>query len=177
MLRERLIASIFFALCVVAAFAPLSQKISNPRPALPLPENALPEWPSEIDGRSLFPLPLSAGNARFASDFPGKIQESTDGERDYILRWVTAPTRMLHSSADCLRGSGYTITPGPVWRDPAGIHWSTFLAHRENRSLRVRERISDQAGHHWTDLSSWYWSAIMQKSTAPWLAVTVVEFL
>jgi hypothetical protein len=173
MVAKPLTTWIFLGLCGAAALAPLyHQEASQLRRAQ---ETDLPDWPGEIEDKPLTLLPLSPDNLKFASIFPGKITECTDGERDYILRWVGVPTRMLHSSADCFRARGFTITPGGVWRDPVGTQWATFHAFRGNRHLRVRERISDQAGKNWTDLSSWYWNAMTRNTSGPWLAVTVVE--
>ncbi|XHR28292.1 MAG: hypothetical protein ACFUZC_20515 [Chthoniobacteraceae bacterium] len=121
------------------------------------------------------PLPLNMRDTNFALGFPGKIQEFTDGRYDYIFRYVSTPTRMLHSSADCLRGSGFTIAPQPVWREASGVQWTSFIATCGEKRLRVRERISDPSGNAWTDVSAWYWSALLKKTCAPWLAVTIVE--
>jgi hypothetical protein len=47
-------------------------------------------------------------------------------------------------------------------------------ATRNGRTMRVRERIYDDAGHNWTDVSAWYWAALFG-GDGPWWAVTVAE--
>ena len=162
---------IFLMLCAAAALIPLFSHKPNPTPS-PM---SSPQWPSEIEGRPLTPIPLSAQATRFASAFPGQIRAYTDGQRDYVLRWVTSPTRLLHSSADCLRGSGFSITAQPVWKDASGAQWGCFIAQNSSRRLLIRERISQTSGEGWTDVSAWYWHALLSHSKPPWLAITIIE--
>jgi hypothetical protein len=46
-------------------------------------------------------------------------------------------------------------------------------------SLRVLERIysssENQTGQDWTDVSTWYWQALLGKTGGPWWSVTVTE--
>ena len=84
-------------------------------------------------------------------------------------------TEIARRSADCLRGSGFTVAPQPVWREASGVQWTRFIATRGEKRLRVRERISDSVGNGWTDVSAWYWNALLKKTCSPWLAVTIVE--
>ncbi len=160
----------FFLLCGVAALVPAW----HPEPHAAAVAGLPPQWPTEFEGRALTPLPPGPG-ARFASAFPGEIRECTDGRRDFVLRWVTTPTRRLHSSADCLRASGFATVAGPVWRDLSGGQWATFSAARGSARLQVRERITDLSGQHWSDTSAWYWSALLGRTQGPWLAITLVE--
>lgn len=159
----------FLFLCVVAAWLPLRETSS---------ENiggAFPGWPSVYEGQPIREIPLSESERAFSRNFPGRIAKFTDGRRDLILRWVTRPTRQLHSSEDCLRGLGYQTSPGPAVRDAAGARWSCFVARRGSHRVTVRERITSEAGAEWLDVSSWFWSASLGKSKGPWLAVTVLE--
>jgi hypothetical protein len=48
-------------------------------------------------------------------------------------------------------------------------------AERGAERLRIRERIIDAGGATWTDISSWYWAALLGRSRGPWWAVTVIE--
>lgn len=153
--------------CALAAMIPFAM----PAPA-PVVITDFPGWPSEFEGRSLRALPLSALEQRFATDFPGRIGRFTDGEREIILRWISAPSRKLHPAADCLTASGYTVTPLPIDRI-AGVVWSTIAANRGDEHLRVREAIVDAAGNRWTDVSAWYWAAVREQTPRPWLAITV----
>lgn len=135
-----------------------------------------PGWPAEFEGEPLREIPLSAREARFHAAFPGRIGKFSDGRREFVLRWVTAGTRKLHSSADCFRGLGYTVSPQPAMRDAAGREWSCFTARRGPREIRVRERVADTGGRGaWTDVSAWFWSAALRRSSGPWLATTVAE--
>lgn len=136
------------------------------------------EWPSQWEGRALRPMALSEVERRFAAEFPGAIARFSDGERVFVLREVTAPTRMLHPAADCFRGLGHRIEAERLERDPAGRLWRVFEAvpPSGDERLRVRERIESAAGGaSFVDASSWFWSAVRGASTAPWLAITIVE--
>ena len=77
---------------------------------------------------------------------------------------------------DVLVTAGYDVRPLPVRVDEASARWSCFEATRGEESLRVCERIYDETGNTWTDVSSWYWAAAMSTKTgAPWWAITVAE--
>ena len=136
---------------------------------------AFPGWPVTFEGRALTSLAPAEREVRFAAGFPGKVAAFTDGERTIVLRWVARETRKLHPALHCLRGLGYAVQPGPVWRDAAGRNWGTTLAERDGRTRRVRERISDAVGREWTDVSAWWWSAWRGESAGPWWAATVFE--
>ena len=162
--------SAFLVLCAVAALLPA---IGNDVVAHRAEE--FTGWPAEWEGEPIQEVPLSERELRFNSNFPGRIAKFTDGRRDLILRWVTQPTRQLHGSADCFRGMGYRITPRPATRDTKGATWSCFLAERGEQRLLVRERITDQLGREWTDVSAWYWSGSLRQTSGPWLAVTIAD--
>lgn len=134
-----------------------------------------PGWPDTFEGRALIPLAASAREARFAAGFPGRVAAFSDGERTIVLRWVARETRKLHPALHCLRGLGYAVLPGPVWRDGGGRCWGSTMAERYGRTMQVRERISDERGGEWTDVSAWWWDAWRGRSTGPWWAVTVFE--
>ena len=159
-IRDLIIRATFLAICVVTALVPLRalnrQTFSEP----------LPDWPQDWEGTQLQQIPLSDRDQKFNENFPGRIAKFTDGRRELIFRWVTTASRQLHSSADCFRGAGFAVTPQPAIRDESGQRWSCFLA---------AERIADQHGHEWTDVSAWFWSAALQRTQGPWLSVTIVE--
>ncbi len=144
-------------------------------PAMVDQASAFPGWPASFEGRALVPLVASEREARFAAGFPGRVVAFSDGERTVVLRWVSAETRKLHPALHCLRGLGYAVQPGPVWRDASGQCWGTIRAERAGRTLQVRERIADGAGSEWTDVSAWWWDAWRGRSEGPWWAVTVLE--
>jgi hypothetical protein len=142
---------------------------------LPSAAVTAPSWPTYFEGRLLRSLPLGEREKRFAADFPGGIARFTDGEREIVMRWVSRETRMLHPASDCFRGLGYSITPRPLRVDTTGAKWGAFTATHGNQRLDVRERIYDAAGHQWTDVSAWYWSAATGKSQGPWWAITTAQ--
>jgi hypothetical protein len=160
----------FLVLCAVAAWLPA---IGNEVAAQQ--HEGFPGWPADWDGEPITEVRLSERELRFNSNFPGRIAKFTDGRRDLILRWVTQGTRQLHGSADCFRGMGYTIKPQPATRDGRGAIWSSFRAERGEHRLLVRERITDERGGEWTDVSAWYWSASLRQTSGPWLAVTIAN--
>jgi hypothetical protein len=160
----------FLLLCAAAALVPLAS-----RPAATASRGE-PQWPASFDGKPLRAIQLTEVEERFNAGFPGSIARFTDGERQFIFRWITSGTRKVHPAADCFRGLGYSVHPAPPVRDSHGQLWSRFAASRGADHLRVRERItslsSDEA---WTDVSAWFWSTLHPRSRGPWLAVTLVE--
>lgn len=167
--RDLIIRGAFVALCAVAGLAPLQAPRQAASP------QSLPDWPQDWEGIEIRQVPLSDRDEKFSENFPGRIAKFTDGHREFIFRWVTSASRQLHSSADCFRGAGFAVTPQPALRDGKERHWSCFLAVRGERRVLVRERIVDQQGQEWTDVSSWFWSAAFQRTHGPWLSVTIVE--
>ena len=141
------------------------------------------EWPQKLEGRPLHPLALSDIEQRFADQFPGVIGRFTDGHRSIVLRFVVAPTRMLHQASDCYRGLGYRVLstalehePSPPVSGPPKL-WRCFIAEKNGRRVRVCERIVDAVGQTFTDTSAWYWSAVMGRSIGPWQAITEAQVL
>jgi exosortase len=134
-------------------------------------------WPTRFEGRALHEQKLSSATAAFANRFPGCIAVFTDDKRRIIFRWVTQPTRQLHSAETCYKASGYEIRSLPQYQDSEGHDWAACEATKDSEKLRIRERIFDDAGHGWTDVSAWYWSAVLQHSRAPWWSICVVERL
>jgi len=159
---------VFMLLCALAASAPLWSYD---------PQDTHVEfagWPTHWEGRSLTPLPLTLLEKRFAQDFPGGIARFSDGEQEIILRYITTPTRKLHPAADCFVATGYAISAQRIYVDGAGHRWSQFHATHQTK-LQVRERIFDESGNQYTDVSAWYWAAVRGNTAPPWWAVTVAE--
>ncbi len=113
--------------------------------------------------------------AQFAESFPGRLARFTDGEREIVFRYLERPSRQLHAAVDCFKGSGYEVEPEPVKRDMRGELMGCFFATRDGQTFRVCERMFDANGGSWYDVSSWYWAAVLKRSTGPWWAVTVAE--
>lgn len=123
----------------------------------------------------LDPLPPSAAEQAFAKNFPGSLSSHRCGTHQVILRRVTTATRMLHPSRDCLRAAGFETTDSITVRSPEG-EWARFSATRDGERFTIHERIvSEQDGSSWTDVQSWYWSALWHPLNGPWRAETVIS--
>lgn len=145
-----------------------------PRERAPV-EDTFPGWPTSFEGRPLRELPLSEREERFGAGFPGRIGRFTDGQRELIVRWVSAPTRQLHPASDCFRGLGYATSPPEFWREEDGSGWQRFTASRGTVRLSVREAILEGSAGRWTEVSQWYWEALLGQTRGPWWAITVAE--
>ena len=133
------------------------------------------EWPTTWDGRALRPLAFSDVEQRFAAQFPGRLARMTDGRRQFVLREVEQPTRMLHPAVDCYRALGYRIADARLEDDAQQRRWRCFDAWRDGHRVRVCERIVDADGATYTDTSSWFWAALLGRSRGPWQAVTTAQ--
>jgi hypothetical protein len=136
---------------------------------------AVPAWPHEFGGKPLVAVDLTGEERRWIGRFPGSVARFTDGERVLLMRWVTQPTRRLHPAEDCYRGWGFEVSQSRVRADHDGSHWRCFTATRNSEAREVCEQIRDLEGVFFTDVSSWYWSATLQRSHGPWLVTTVAE--
>jgi hypothetical protein len=134
-----------------------------------------PGWPNHYEGKALTALPLTARETAFVRDFPGRVGRFSDGTREIIIRFVGAPSRKLHSAADCFRGSGYAVTPLPARRDTTGATMGCFRATLNGASLTVCEVIRDDRGGSWSDVSAWYWDGMLRSSPPPWWSFVVAE--
>jgi exosortase/archaeosortase family protein len=134
-------------------------------------------FPSQYDGKQLSELELTGREQFFLNDFPGEIRRFTDGERELIIRYVTTATRKLHPATDCFSAIGYSIKPLPLKIDEHGQKSSCFTAIKSDEKLNVCERIYTENGENWTDVSSWYWSAISNVNENGYWAITIAENL
>ena len=168
----------FVGACLLAAVVPAAARVLPVSTTGGLAASAAPvtrsvEWPTHFRDRPLTQLALTPLESRFAARFPGAIARFTDGQQIVIARVVNSPTRLLHPAADCFRAAGYAITPPRAAIDDRQKRWNCFEARgRDGERLRVCERIEDGAGAAWTDVSSWFWSAL--RSPGPRRAWTVV---
>ena len=124
--------------------------------------------------KAVYPLPLTAVEQRFASDFPGEIGRFSDGNSVWVVRHIARPTRMLHPAADCYRGLGYQVSKPHIVQQADHTRWQCFIAEREQK-LHVCERIFDQQHGQWTDVSAWYWENLFPKDQQEWWAITQVS--
>ncbi|HSD27219.1 MAG TPA: hypothetical protein VLL75_07940 [Vicinamibacteria bacterium] len=161
----------FVSACVLAALAPFAPRGSGVTPA----DAGFPGWPATWDSQPLHPRAATAAEAAFARHFPGRMAAFDDGRRHLLLRYVTQPTRRLHPASDCYRGAGYAVSPRPLRVDGEGRRWGCFAARRAASSLLVCESITGAGRRSWSDVSSWYWAALVEPSAGPWWAVTVAE--
>lgn len=161
----------FLLICGAAALVPLLRLPGSAPAGTP----GFPGWPSTYDGRPIRQVALTAREGGFLRDFPGRIARFTDGEREIIIRWVSAPTRTLHSAAACMKGKGCAIMPLLPRRDSEGKSWYEFLAKSNGESIHVSECITDPDGRSWGEPSAWYWDALLGRSQGPWWAITVAE--
>jgi exosortase/archaeosortase family protein len=132
-------------------------------------------WPGTIDGAKLTVVDSLREEQAFAADFPGHMKRFTDGTNSYFVRCVNKDTRQLHPSSDCFRGLGYVVESRPIVVGPDGHRWSSFTASKDQNKYLVMERIYNERGESWTDVSEWYWAACLGKSKPPWFAVTIAK--
>lgn len=156
---------------ICAGLIPFVQNQDNHKNTL----QSFQSWPTEFEGHPLTQIQLTDKERGFNQDFPGKIGRFTDGSREIIIRYVKRPTRKLHPSVDCLRGSGFEVEPQPISRDQSDQLWGCVLAKRNGKTYKVCERIYDQSGNSWYDVSSWFWSVNLKNKQGPWWAITVAE--
>jgi hypothetical protein len=155
----------------VAASWPLAGRGQGVRTS----DAAAHEWPVTWHGDTLRPLAPSAVEQRFAQRFPGHIGRFAAGERVWVLRDVSRPTRALHPASDCFRGLGYRIEQTQLQAEADQRLWRCFVAERGGERLRVCERIVDAEDQGFVDASSWFWAAALGRSTGPWRAMTRVQ--
>lgn len=162
---------VFIITCSLAAAIPLlpMRHDANSTNMYPL------AFPDHYQGRKLQPIAMTEHEKRFYRRFPGKLSKYTDGQRNITFKWIDRPTRKLHPASDCYRGMGFSIYPEALQVDHSGHKWGAFRAVKGNNHILVKEKISDPSNHHWTDVSSWYWSALLGRSKGPWLVVTIAE--
>ena len=158
----------FYLITVVAAA--VAPWVGDPR-VPESPARSFSGWPSEIGGRPVERVPLTADERGFSEAFPGEVARFTDGERHHILRWIREPTRRLHPAAHCLRESGYRVGEEGLCREPEGVS-VCYEATRGATTLLVTERLFDDASGRWPHVSEWYWAATLGVSDGPWWSLT-----
>jgi hypothetical protein len=162
-------AWLLFSLSAAAAGAAPLVSLGSTKPT------AADAWPTHFEGVALTPLKPAPEDVLLARSFPGQVARFSDGRRQIVLRQVPAPTRRLHPASDCFRATGYLIRPAPMQVAAGQGPSSCFLAVRGGRTFRVCERIAGADGKSWPDVSSWYWSALFDPASGPWLAALTVE--
>lgn len=158
------------ALAGIAALAPLAFHHDSKA----APDNHV-TWPTTINGHTLRAVASPSEENAFAAEFPGNMKRFSDGTRAYFVRVVNRETRQLHPSSDCFRGLGYTTEPKPLVVMEDGSRWGCFEATKADTKLRILERIYDDHGQSWTDVSQWYWSAAFGRTKGPWFDITIAQ--
>lgn len=161
-------------LFIISIFALIVPFYSNNKNIIKTVQTAK-TFPNELEGRDLIQLDLTEREQFFLNDFPGEVRRFTDGNREIIVRFVTEATRKLHPSSDCFSAIGYQIKPLPLRIDENQQKWACFSANRNENNLKVCERIYTNDGKSWTDVSSWYWSALSDNNPNGYWAITVAE--
>jgi hypothetical protein len=171
-MMPRIVTGLFLACALCAAATPLvvGRAASTSKLA-----TDFPGWPAAYEGRPLQALPLTPREDFLLRDFPGKVGRFTDGRRELIIRWVGAPTRLLHPASDCFKALGYSIAPLPARTDSAGRFMSCAKVTKAGASLAMCEIIVDQRQASMADVSAWYWGALWGTTTGPWWSFVVAE--
>ena len=128
---------------------------------------------TEYQGQPVEEVPLSSREEAFAKNFPGQLRVYRIGNDTLIVRHVTKATRMLHPSYHCLKAEGFSISNSSLQTDPKGHQSSTYQANLNNEAYLVSEVIRSADGNrHWADVSAWYWHALFNPKSGPWVAET-----
>ncbi|MGD8914841.1 MAG: hypothetical protein PVI97_02940 [Candidatus Thiodiazotropha sp.] len=162
-----LIVSAFLATVAPLIFSELQSKSDE--------TSRFPGWPSEYEGKPLTQLELTDKEEVFVKGFPGKIGRFSDGVREMIIRWVERPTRKLHPASDCFKGNGYYITHQPIQVNEYGVEMGCFTASKDSKRLIVCEYIEARDGKGWSDISAWYWGALLKQSSKGWMSYVIAE--
>jgi exosortase/archaeosortase family protein len=170
-LQPKRLQWIVVSLCAASAVLPFLAHPTDGAGVIAPP----PIWPQTINGVSLTVVDSLREEQAFASDFPGHMKRFTDGTNSYFVRCVNKDTRQLHPSSDCFKGLGYAVESKPIVIGADGHRWSSFLASKDQNKYLVMERIYNDHGDSWTDVSEWYWAACLGKSKGPWFAVTIAK--
>ena len=164
---------IFYALCMVSLM--LSWLRIGNDPVLNRVDSAFPGWPQMVMGQTITPVPLTKKESEWFSTFPGRAARFQSYQTDLFIRWIERPTRRLHPVKDCLKATGYLVTPAPLQEDRDGTLWGCVHAEKQGSTYRVCEQIRDAKGQHFSDVSSWFWQSALGKSQGPWWSTAYME--
>lgn len=161
---------LFYLAILIVAVVPLlpSKKVQH------LADTSV-EWPEYFEGIKLSEMELNSSELEWAKSFPGSVKKFSLANAQVLFRHVNHPTRSLHSARDCFRAAGFTISPLPIRIDQDRNRWGCFRAQRSDQDLVSCERIFGIDGINYTDVSAWYWNAMLDKSAGPWWAITLIE--
>lgn len=134
-----------------------------------------PGWPADFEGAPLVRVPLSERELKFYELFPGQVARFTDGERQFVLRWVREPSRHLHPASVCFRGRGFAWESLPTSMDENGVRWGQAIATRDGEVLQVKELIQGANQRTWSDVAAWYWQASLGRAEGPYLSILIAS--
>jgi hypothetical protein len=156
----------FLVLCVAAASAPAWAPRVSPRE----PSGQFPGWPALLPpGWSQ--VALDPTEAAYTERFPGRVARFQNGQQQLVVRYIEQPSRRVHPSSHCLAASGYDLQPAPMGAD--GPHQvGAWIATRGAQRMRVEEWVVSADGQQHSDVTAWFWSAILGYSRGPWVAYT-----
>jgi hypothetical protein len=163
--------AMFGVALVLAAIAPA---IPRQAPSVEATARGFAGWPRSLDGAPLTRLPPGPQDEWFARDFPGRVARFATQDKQVVIRWVDSPTRRLHPANQCFRGAGYSIARRPMRLAGNGDAMSCFAASKGTDVLEVCEKIEAASGRTWSDVSSWYWSALARPDPGGWWSYVVV---
>ncbi|QDU69313.1 hypothetical protein [Engelhardtia mirabilis] len=159
----------FLGVAALAALVPLVARPGVPESA------AVGDWPVELDGVALRPLPPSELDRTFAQSAPIEVARFEHDGAHLVLRRVPHATPKLHSLRECYRGSGRSVRPLQDVVRPGGERASAFEVTEMEQRLLVHEWIVDADGRVESDFQSWYWHASTSRLRPPFLAFARVE--
>ena len=146
-------------------------------PAQTKPQTGGSNFPvrTEYRGVLLEEIPLGEKEKSFAKNFPGRLLVYRAGNDTLIIRDVTKATRMLHPSYHCLKAEGFTISDSRLAIDENGNSHASYQAHLNDEAYLVSEVIKSSDGkRYWSDVSAWYWHALFNPNSGPWVAETLL---
>jgi hypothetical protein len=160
-----------FLVLALAALVPLAFPEDTESP--PAPEG-FPGWPTELDGQTLTRVPLGPREERFYALFPTHVARFTDGESEYVLRWIAKPSRHMHPASACFQGTGWTWLELPPQTAGDGRVWGQARAIRDGRTVMVSEQVRGPSGETWSDVPVWFWEASLGRANGPWWSILKV---
>lgn len=164
------------ATLVLAALAALRPSFAPRAAIMRDPAVETIAWPTEFEGGALVASDLLPVEQRFAAGFPGSTAAFEAGGARVVMRRITQATRQVHPITACLKAGGFSTRPAPALRHPLSGLWGVVDAEKDGRRFRVRERICSADGTTtWTDVSAWYWDALLHPERGPWTVIVVIE--
>ncbi len=160
------VAGVLVAACLAVAFTP-HRPIDVARPIHNL------NVPTSLAGQRAQPIPLSARETAYFTQFGGAAAKASYGERTLLLVRTSAPLRHLHAPDECLTGSGFAVErigishgamPGATYR-AVGV---------DGREWRVVVSYRSDAGHTASSVSEAVWIWLRNPSTT-WTAIERVH--